>query len=149
MMKVRHFCLLLSAFCLSTAALGADCTAISALACGTTGASLSEADCTASDNSQYRMWQFSGKAGDSVTIEMHSTAFDTFLALLDPAGMPVADNDDSESGVTDSKITLTLTTTGTWTVVANSLAASQSGNYTLSLSCPSTAVTPRQRAARH
>ncbi|PYQ49858.1 MAG: hypothetical protein DMF59_12365 [Acidobacteria bacterium] len=142
---VSYFCLLLSAFCLSS---GADCTAISALACGTTAASLTSSDCTASDGSQYRLWQFSGKSGDSVTIEMHSTAFDTYLALLDPSGVPVADSDDAAAGVTDSTITFTLTTTGTWTVVANSLAASQTGNYTISLSCPS-ATTPRRRAVVH
>src|SRR6266581_4504359 len=92
----------------TTAAFGADCTAISTLSCGTTAASLSNADCTASDSSQYRLWQFSGTAGDSVTIEMHSTAFDAYLMLLDPNGAPLAENDDSASGVTDSKITLTL-----------------------------------------
>ena len=145
MQRVMHFCLLLSAFCLSS---GADCTAISALVCGTTAASLTGSDCTASDGSQYRLWQFSGKSGDSVTIEMHSTAFDTYLALLDPSGVPVADSDDAAAGVTDSSITFKLTATGTWTVVANSLAASQSGNYTLSLSCPTNSVTPRQRAVR-
>ena len=132
----------------ATAAFGADCPAISTLSCGTTAASLSASDCTASDNSQYRLWQFSGVSGDSVTIEMHSTAFDAYLMLLDPNGVPVAENDDSTSSVTDSKITWTLTTTGTWTVVANSLAASQTGSYTLSLSCPSTTVGPRQRAVR-
>jgi hypothetical protein len=143
-----HLCLLLSAFCLTTVAFGADCPAISTLSCGTTAASLSSSDCTASDNSQYRLWQFSGTSGNSVTIEMHSTAFDTYLMLLDPNGVPLAENDDSASGVTDSKITMTLTTTGTWTVVANSLAASQTGSYTLSLSCPSTTAPPRQRAVR-
>jgi hypothetical protein len=138
----------LAFFAFAAAAFGADCTAISTLSCGTTAASLSSADCTASDNSQYHLWQFSETAGGNATIEMHSTAFDAYLMLLDPNGVPVAENDDSASGVTDSKITLTLTTTGTWTVVANSLAASQSGSYTLSLACPSTAITPRQRAVR-
>jgi serine protease Do len=79
---------------------------------------------------------------------MHSTAFDAYLMLLDPNGVPLAENDDSTTGVTDSKITMTLTATGTWTVVANSLAPSQTGSYTLSLSCPSTTVAPRQRAVR-
>ena len=141
-----HLCLLLSAFCLPAKA---DCTAVSTLSCGTTASSLTASDCTASDNSQYRLWQFSGTSGDNVTIEMHSTAFDTYLMLLDPNGVPLAENDDWARGVTDSKITMTLTTTGTWTVVANSLAASQSGSYTLSLACPSTTVAPRRRAVVH
>jgi len=137
-----------AALAFTTTAFGADCAAISTLSCGTTAASLSANDCTASDNSQYRLWKFSGTAGDNVTIDMHSAAFDTYLMLLDPNGIPIAENDDSASGVTDSRITMMLTTTGTWTVVANSLASSQSGSYTLSLSCPSTVVTPRQRAVR-
>jgi len=132
----------------ATAALAADCAAISPLACGTTAASLSNSDCTASDGSQYRLWQFSGTVGDTIVIDMHSAAFDTYLLLLDPSGVPLAENDDSAGGVTDSRITFTLTSTGTWTVVANSVAASQSGSYTLSLVCPSMAH-PRQRVARH
>ena len=132
---------------LATNALAADCTAISPLSCGITASSLSSSDCTASDGSQYRLWQFSGKTGDAVTIEMHSSAFDTYLMLLDPNGVPLAENDDSAKGVTDSSITFTLSASGTWAVVANSLAASQSGAYTISLSCPSTTVAPRRRAA--
>jgi hypothetical protein len=67
--------------------------------------------------------------------------------LLDPSGVPLAENDDASSGVTDSRITYTLTSSGTWTIVANSLAAVQSGEYTISLSCPVTSR-PRQRAVR-
>src|SRR5712692_4699913 len=127
---------------------GADCTAISMLSClSTTAASLSSSDCTASDNSQYHLWQFSGNAGDAVTVDMHSTAFDTYLMLLDQSGVPLAENDDASGGVTDSRITYTLTSTGTWTIVANSLAAAQSGQYTISVTCP-VASRPRQRAVR-
>lgn len=135
-----------AAFAMTTAAFGATCTVVSTLSCGTTAASLSSSDCTSSDGSQYRLWQFSGNAGDTVTIAMHSAAFDTYLMLLDPSGVPLAENDDSARGVTDSQITFTLTSSGTWTVVANSLAASQTGDYTLSLSCPTPRL--RQRAIR-
>ena len=146
---MQRMILTLAALAFAGAALGADCTAISALVCGTTAASLSSSDCTASDSSQYRLWKFTGTAGDGVTIEMHSAAFDTYLMLLDPSGVPLAENDDSAKGVTDSRITFTLTSTGTWTVVANSLGASQLGDYTVSLSCPSsTTAGPRQRAVK-
>jgi hypothetical protein len=79
---------------------------------------------------------------------MHSTAFDTFLALLDPAGTPVADSDDSSTSSTDSRITFTLTTSGTWTIFANSLNASKTGDYNLLLSCGATNAA-RRRAVRH
>jgi len=128
---------MLLAFVSAAPMFGADCAAVSTLSCSSTAAaSLTSSDCTAFDGSQYHLWQFSGNAGDAMTIEMHSTSFDTYLMLLDPSGVPLAENDDIASGVTDSRITFALTSSGTWTVVANSLAASQSGNYTISLTCP-------------
>jgi len=65
---------------------------------------------------------------DTITIDMRASAFDAYLVLLDPSDVPVAENDDA------------ATSTGTWTVVANSLAAAGSGDYTLSISCPGAAV---------
>lgn len=125
-----------------------DCQQVSILSCGTTQATLSASDCAATDASRYRLWQFSGSAGDTVAVEMASTSFDAYLVLLDPSGKPVADNDDAVSGNTNSRIEFTLTTGGTWTVVANSLQANQSGDYTITLSCPA-APGPRRRAAGH
>ena len=146
---MRHLLAFAIAFAFATAALAADdCQQLSTLSCGTTQASLSASDCLATDSSRYRLWQFSGSAGDAVTIEMQSNAFDTFLMLLDPSGKPVVDNDDDVSGNTNSRIAFTLTANGTWTVVANSLTANQAGDYTISLSCPA-AAGPRRRAAGH
>ncbi|MEA2163779.1 MAG: serine protease DegQ [Thermoanaerobaculia bacterium] len=128
------------------------CTQSSALACGTTSATLTASDCVAFDSSRYRQWTFAGNAGDVVTIDMASTSFDAFLALLDPSGTPLADNDDVASLNTNARITFTLTATGTWTVVANSLKASQTGDYTITLSsssCPAATSVPRRRAAGH
>jgi hypothetical protein len=79
---------------------------------------------------------------------MRSSAFDAYLVLLDPADVPVAENDDVSAASPDSRITFTLTSTGTWTVVANSLAAAGSGDYALSISCPAAASPVRRRAVR-
>ena len=125
------------------------CTQSSALACGTNAATLGTSDCASFDGSYYKLWTFSGTAGDVVTINMSSTSFDTFLALLDPNGTPLIDNDDVSSTNTNAQVTFTLTSTGTWTVVANSLKAAQSGAYTLTLSsssCPAQTSVPRRRA---
>jgi len=111
------------------------------------GAAFTSDDCTSSDSSHYDLWQFAGTAGQTMTIEMHSTAFDTFLALIDPNGVPVVDNDDLSSSSTDSRITFTLTSTGTWVIFANSLGA-KTGDYNLTFSCGAT-NTARRRAARH
>jgi len=145
--RVRGALVAMLLACVSAApSFGADCAAVSTLSCSSTAAaSLTSSDCTAFDGSQYHLWQFSGNAGDAVTIEMHSTSFDTYLMLLDPSGVPLAENDDIASGVTDSRITFTLASGGTWTIVANSLAASQTGDYTISLSCPNVF---RRRAVR-
>jgi len=75
------------------------------------GAALTTDDCASADSSEYDLWQFSGTVGQTVTIEMHSTAFDTFLALLDPSGIPVAENDDVSSSSIDSRITSRMTST--------------------------------------
>ena len=106
-------------------------------------------DCPASDGTGYDLWQFSGKAGDTITIDMRSAAFDTYMILLDPSDVPVAENDDVSAGSTDSHIAFTLTSTGTWTIVANGVATVSTGDYTLSMSCPGSAPSTRRRAAGH
>lgn len=115
----------------------------------TVAEAITSADLAASDGSRYDVWTFSGKAGDTITIDLRSTSFDAYLILLDPNDVPVAESDDASAGTTDARISFTLTATGTWSVVANSLAAGGSGSYALSLSCPAGAAAPRRRAASH
>ena len=114
----------------------------------TIAGAITSSDCPASDTSGYDLWQFSGNAGDTITIDMHAGGFDAYLMLLDPSDVPVAENDDAAAGSTDARITFTLTSTGTWTIVANSLTAVGSGDYTLSISCPGAASPVRRRAVR-
>ena len=98
----------------------------------TVNGSLSVSDCQLpSDNSYVDFWQFEGQVGQTVSIDFSSTAFDTYLGLLDPASTVVAQNDDSSG--TDSHITFTLTSSGTWSIAANSLLANQVGGYQLTL----------------
>ena len=56
----------------------------------TLAAAITSSDCPASDGSGYDLWQFSGNAGDTITIDMRSTSFDAYLVLLDPSDVPVA-----------------------------------------------------------
>src|SRR5882672_5473092 len=129
----RVFVLLALTIAASSQAQTAACTQSSALSCGANAATLTASDCASFDGSYYKLWTFSGTSGDTVTIEMASTSFDAFLALLDPNGTPLIDNDDVSSTNTNARVTFTLTSTGTSTVVANSLKASQTGAYTLTL----------------
>jgi hypothetical protein len=72
---------------------------------------------------------------------------------LDPHNKPVADNDDVTESNTNSLLTFTLTSSGTWTVIANKLKAGASGDYAIALTSSACAVTapagPRRRTASH
>lgn len=120
-----------------------ECNHFGSLACPSSSASaaLSTADCRLNDGSYVDLFQFAGVAGQTVTIDMTSAAFDTYLFLLDPTPVAVDGNDDF-GGSTNSRIVFTLTVTGTWTVGATSLAASQIGSYALSLQCSSSPPPP-------
>jgi hypothetical protein len=87
------------------------------------------------DNSFYDAWTFEGVAGQTVQITLQSTAFDTYLFLLDPNGLELEENDDYPGGGTDSRITLELTDSGTYTIYANSYDPGETGAYNLQLVC--------------
>jgi hypothetical protein len=120
-----------------------ECNHFGALACPSSSATaeLSTGDCRLNDGSYVDLFQFSGVAGQTVTIDMTSSAFDTYLYLLDPTPVSVARNDDF-GGSTNSQIVFTLTASGTWTVGATSLEANQLGSYALALQCSTSAPTP-------
>jgi serine protease Do len=84
------------------------------------------------DNSFYDIYAFEGTAGQQVTIEMTSDEIDSYLILLNADGSELAQDDDS-GGDKNAKITITLPTDGTYTFLANSYEAGQSGNYQLTL----------------
>lgn len=113
--------------------------------------SLAAADSVSSDGSLYDTWELSGTQGQQVTISVSAMSFDPFVALLDPSFVPVAVNDDLSGGTDDASLTYTLTATGTWTVIVNSLNAGGTGDYFLSVTSPScsTVTTPRRRTVRH
>jgi len=127
----------------AAAALADDCPRMAGLHCpsATVAASLIRYDCHASDGSNFDLWQFTASAGDTITIDMASSAFTPYLILLDPADIPIAES--------ETHIAFKLASTGTYTVVANSLNASQAGDYTLSISCPAALSPARRRAVTH
>lgn len=79
-------------------------------------------------------YTFSGQAGQTVTLTLDATAFDTYLYLFGPDGALVASDDDSGPG-TNSRIpstgALTLPATGTYTIEATSYTTGRTGGYTL------------------
>jgi tetratricopeptide (TPR) repeat protein len=85
---------------------------------------------TLEDGSYINIHTFEGQAGEAISIELVSEAFDTYLILLGPDEQPLAEDDDGNGG-TNSRIVVTLPTTGTYQMVASSYAAGETGPYTL------------------
>lgn len=88
------------------------------------------------DNSYFNAYTFEGQAGQDVEITMQSTQIDTYLIVLSPNGEDVAQDDDGGGG-TNSRLRLTLPTTGTYLVLANSYSAGEVGSYTLEVATAS------------
>lgn len=82
------------------------------------------------DDSYFNPYKFDGQAGQNVLIEMISDDLDSFLILLDPSGNPLAQDDDSGGG-TNSRVIATLPVNGTYTVLANTYSAGETGSYNL------------------
>jgi len=103
----------------------------------TKAGSLSTSDCPFGDGRFLDSYSFSGAAGQQISISMSSTAIDTYLYLLNPNGSTLASNDDS-GGSLNSRIPaesgfLTLPATGSYTILATSFDAGETGSYSLTL----------------
>ncbi|MDJ0908267.1 MAG: tetratricopeptide repeat protein [Woeseiaceae bacterium] len=99
------------------------------VAYGTLGASSARLD---TDNTPYAAHDLAADVGETYEITMESSDFDTFLILFDPAGNNILRDDDSAGG-TNSRITFTAQTAGTYTIYANSYREDASGSYTLTV----------------
>ncbi len=72
-------------------------------------------------------------AGTSVTINMASTALDSFLQLVRLDGMVLAQNDNVDATTTDARITFTVTQTNYYAIFARSVPTTAVGQYTLTI----------------
>ncbi|NJN60926.1 MAG: hypothetical protein HC795_04800 [Coleofasciculaceae cyanobacterium RL_1_1] len=96
-----------------------------------------------SDNSRFDVYLIEGNANQTVTISLSSNIFDTFLMLLDGEGNSIAQNDDISASNTNSSLTTTLPSSGTYLVVVNGLDSSSRGSYRVTASVSSgTPVAP-------
>ena len=106
-------------------------------------------DCasTHQSGSYARFYSFTLDEETEVTISLESSE-DTFLYLLrgaDSGGSEVDDNDDVESGNTDSGLTLTLAA-GTYTIEATTFNAGATGSFTLTINPAGSDTAPENRA---
>ena len=117
-----------------TAAYDHTCGHSTALSCGVTATGAHSAtDCVETQgNTLFDLYTFQGTAGQAVRIEMSSTTVDTILVLFDQNAQEVAENDDFGAG-TDSRIDVTLPSTGLYVVVAGQYERAN-GTYTIRVS---------------
>ncbi|MBI3683138.1 MAG: pre-peptidase C-terminal domain-containing protein [Acidobacteria bacterium] len=80
------------------------------------------------------VYTFTGRAGQTVTISLESSDFDSYLTLIGPSGAVAATNDDAAANNSNSRIQYTLPTAGTWRVEASSYNQRATGAYTITMS---------------
>lgn len=86
-----------------------------------------------SDRSPYQEHRFQGTAGQRITISLESREFDSYLILLDPEGRKIGENDDASANTMNSALAVTLPSTGTYRIIANTYDSTGRGQYTLSV----------------
>jgi hypothetical protein len=79
---------------------------------------------------RYDEYDIDLKAGQEVTIDASSLAFDTYLYLRDPEGVNVAENDDGPMGG-DAQIVYRAPKAGIYSIVVTSYSAGGAGEYRL------------------
>ncbi|MEM1239622.1 MAG: trypsin-like peptidase domain-containing protein [Cyanobacteria bacterium P01_H01_bin.26] len=85
------------------------------------------------DNSYFNAYTFEGRAGQRISIAMNSDQLDSYLLLYGPNQEDLGRDDDSGGG-RNARLDITLTTGGTYLVLANSYGATEQGQYELRIS---------------
>ena len=94
---------------------------------------LEEGDRTLEDGSLYDVYPIEGQAGQTLSIRLESSDFDTFLILVDAQGQKTAQNDNISTINTDSRLTVTLPANGTYSTVTNAFDKTGRGRYQLTM----------------
>jgi len=102
---------------------------------------LSMTDQTLGDGSHYKLFTFMGTAGQTVQIDLISSDFDSYLYLRDQNGTEITHDDDGGGGL-NSRIVRTLTYTGMYQIVVNTLRSGVYGAFTLRLQNTSPSAQP-------
>src|SRR5258705_331122 len=106
---------------------------VGAIAYGESQAGTLSTDDARLTRGEYRdLYAFDGSTGDSVIIELASSEFDPYLALIPPDGEQI-DNDDSDGRQDLSRVSVRLRASGRYRILATTYAAEKTGSYRLSL----------------
>lgn len=102
----------------------------------TVNGSLTSSDPTLDDDSHYHLYTYHARGGERVRITLRSNDFDAFLAVGRFEGEDCDDDcrtDDDSGGGTDSRVVLTITEPGDYTIRANTLGGGETGDYSLTI----------------
>ncbi|MBL4582149.1 MAG: pre-peptidase C-terminal domain-containing protein [Gammaproteobacteria bacterium] len=91
---------------------------------------LIDEDDTFTDGEYYDTYNFEGRPGQSVTLDLRSDEFDTYLILRQPNGEALT-NDDADGS--NSRIEVILSEAGNYEVVVSSFAGGETGEYRLNI----------------
>lgn len=81
---------------------------------------------------EYRdLYSFDGRTGDPIVVELSSSDFDPFLALVSPSGKVVRNDDGGEGS--NALIRIRLEETGRYKVIVTSFLPREQGSYVLKL----------------
>ncbi len=106
---------------------------VAAIAYGASQAGALSTDDARLSKGEYRdLYAFDGSTGDSVIVELASSEFDPYLALIPPDGEQI-DNDDADGRQDLSRVSVRLRASGRYRILATSYAAEKTGSYRLSL----------------
>jgi len=86
-----------------------------------------------SDGSWYRSYTFQGRAGQSVSINLESQDFETYLVVLGPDGGKIAENNNQGRNSANSALVVTLPSSGTYRVIVNASERGAGGRYFLTI----------------
>ena len=89
-----------------------------------------------SDSTYAQVWTIEGRAGQTVTIDLQSDDFDSFLYLEGP-GIERRRQDDDSGGNCNARLTTTFPRTATYTIVVNTAVRRAIGRFTLSVTAGS------------
>jgi hypothetical protein len=87
----------------------------------------------AAESTYAQEWRLPGRAGQTVTIDLASDAFDAYAFLLGPGFDAAAPQDDDSGGHCNARLTVRLPQTGDYFVVVTSRERRATGTFALSV----------------
>jgi hypothetical protein len=108
-------------------------------------ATLAAGDRTLAQGEYADVYTLELRAGDTITVDMVSTAVDTYVALRSPSGA-TRYNDDHMGSRQRSQVSWTVEESGTWEVFCTSLRGGETGQYAFSIKVERAAAAPSPEA---